>query len=64
MSAKTIFSRNVNPVYKKTILETAIKTPITVQPSPDIYKPLSDFTKKLDYLFLLISLIYQDHKDR
>jgi hypothetical protein len=52
MSAKTIFSRNVNPVNRKTILESAM---ITIVQTADIYKPLSDFTKKLDYLFLLFS---------
>lgn len=51
MSAKTVFSRNVNPVFKKTILNT-----ITQElPQDDIYTKLALFTKKLDYLFLLFS---------
>jgi len=55
MSAKTIFSRNVNPVNRKTILESPIKPIQVTGTGADIYKPLSDFTKKLDYLFLLFS---------
>ena len=54
MSARTVFSRNVNPVNIKTILEKGTK-PIAQEPQIDIYKELSDFTKQLDYLFLLFS---------
>jgi hypothetical protein len=50
MSAKTIFSRNVNPVNIKTILEFG-KMPQKQQIQPDIYIQLSEFTKQLDNLF-------------
>ena len=56
MSAKTVFSRNVNPVFRKTILEPI--QPVTqaqVEPQPDIYKQLAEFTKKIDHLFDLFS---------
>jgi len=50
MSAKTTFSRNVNPVYKKTILEFGqVNKPVPV--NEDIYIKLSEFTKKLNKLF-------------
>jgi len=54
MSAKTVFSRNVNPVFRKTILEPI--QPVTqVQSQPDIYLQLAEFTKKIDHLFDLFS---------
>ena len=57
MSAKTVFSRNVNPVFRKTILEKIV--PVTqqtqIEPQPDIYKQLAEFTKKIDHLFYLFS---------
>jgi len=50
MSAKTVFSRNVNPVSKKTILDTRSSFF-----EDDIYKKLSVYTKQIDYLFQLFS---------
>jgi len=53
MSAKTVFSRNVNPVFKKTILDTTGGSGGFGQDV--IYKKLAEFTKKIDYLFRLFS---------
>jgi hypothetical protein len=53
MSAKTVFSRNVNPVFKKTILDTIGSGGGFGQDI--IYKKLAEFTKKIDYLFRMFS---------
>jgi hypothetical protein len=57
MSAKTVFSRNVNHVFRKTILEPIAQAiqQTQVEPQPDIYIQLAEFTKKIDHLFDLFS---------
>jgi hypothetical protein len=50
MSAKTVFSRNVNPVYKKTILDKQYGFV-----EDDIYRKLAIYTIQLDCLFHLFS---------
>jgi len=57
MSAKTIFTKNVNPVTKKTILEfnKIIVNTNTNTNENDLYKKLSNFTILLNQLLILFS---------